>query len=75
MQVAVNAQERVLAQLARIVGVADHAIDDVPAEPLMVADQRLERAARAGQDGGDEHAIGVDGLRLARTHAVGFDGH
>jgi hypothetical protein len=41
----------------------------------MVADQRLERAACAGQDGGDKNAIGVDDFRLARTHAVGFDGH
>ena len=39
----------------------------------MVADQRLECAGRAGQDGRDQHAIGVDGLRLARTHPAGFD--
>lgn len=40
----------------------------------MVADQRLERAARAGQYGGDKDAVGVDGLRLARTHPADFDG-
>ena len=42
-----NAQKRVLAELSRIVGMAHHAVDDVPAEPLMVADERLERARRA----------------------------
>ena len=66
MQVAVNAQERVLTEVARIVGVADHAIDNVPTEPLMVADQRLECAGRAGQHGRDQHAIGVDSRWLAR---------
>jgi hypothetical protein len=70
-----DSQKGVLAQLARIVRVPDHAVDDVPAEPLMVAYQRFEGAARARQDGGHEHAIGVEGLRLAHLQAVGFDGH
>jgi hypothetical protein len=75
IQVAVDAQERVLTELARIVRVPNHTIDDVPTEPLMVADQRLECAARAGQDGGHEHAVGIRGLgRLARTYLSGVDG-
>jgi hypothetical protein len=41
----------------------------------MVVNQLLEGAARTGQDGGDEHAIGVDGLRLARLQSLGFDRH
>jgi hypothetical protein len=70
----VDAQERVLAQLARIVGVPDHAIDHVPAEALMVSDQGLERASRAGQHRGHEYAVGVDGFRRpGRTHVSGFD--
>jgi hypothetical protein len=40
----------------------------------MVANQRLERAAFAGQHGGDEHAIGVVGRRrLVRTQLPGVD--
>src|SRR6185503_2431895 len=74
MQVTVDSQERVLAQLAGIIGVPNHTIDDVPTQALMVADQRLECAARAGQDGGNEHAVGVYGLRrLARTYLPGVD--
>jgi len=70
----VDSQERILAELARIVGVSNHSIDNVPTEPLMVSDQRLEGAARAGQNGGNEHAVGVYGRRrLARTHLPGVD--
>jgi hypothetical protein len=75
MQIAMDTQEGVLAQLARIVGVSNHSIDDVPTEALMVADQHLERAARAGQDGGHERAIGVEGIRRpGRADLTGFDG-
>ena len=70
MQVPVHAQERVLAQLAGIVGVAHHAIDNVPAQSLVVADQRLEGAWRAGKHCRDQQAIGVDTGWLARTHPV-----
>src|SRR5262245_13062338 len=73
IEVAMHAQKRVLAELARVVGVPDHAVDNVPTEPLMVADQRLERAARAGQYGGHQQPIGVDGVWLARPDPVGFD--
>ena len=68
-----HTEKRVLAKLARVVGVADHAVDNVPTKPLMVANQRLERAASAGQDGCHQQPIGVDGIWLARTDPAGFD--
>ena len=68
-----QAQKGVLAELARVVGVAHHAVDNVPTEPLMIADQRLERAARAGQYGGHQKPIGIDGVWLARTDPAGLD--
>ena len=43
-----HAQESVLTQLARIVGVTHHTIDNVPTQALVVADQRLEGARGAG---------------------------
>jgi hypothetical protein len=73
IEVAMHAQKRVLAELARVVGLSDHAVDNVPTEPLMVADQRLERAARAGQYGRHQQPIGVDGVWLARTDPARFD--
>jgi hypothetical protein len=70
VQVAVHAQEGILAQLARIVGVAHHAIDDVPTQALMVADQRLESPAVTGQYGRDQQPVGIDHPWLPWTHPV-----
>jgi hypothetical protein len=39
----------------------------------MISDQRLECAARAGQYGGHQQPIGIDGIWLARTDPAGFD--
>ena len=78
MQVPVHAQERVLAKLARIVGMANHSIDNVPAEPLVGADQRLECPGRTLEHGCDQDTISVDAVAarpfdarwLARPHRV-----
>ncbi len=50
-QLPVHAQEGFLAQVPRIVRVADHAKDNVPAEFLVVADQRFEGARLAIENG------------------------
>ena len=54
VQALVHAQERVLAQLAGVLGVADHALDDVPAQALVLAHEPFERAGHVAQHGGHQ---------------------
>ena len=60
MEIPVHAEERVLTQIPRVVGVTDHTVDDVPTEPLVRADQRLESARRPCKHGRDQQPVGVD---------------
>src|SRR3546814_3964881 len=71
---AMHAQEGFLAQLARVLGVPDHALDHVPAQALVVAHQPPERTWHAGKHAFDQRALvrrrvrgRVDGLRCLHT--------
>ena len=54
-----HAQERLLTQLAGILRMADHTLDDAPAQALIGAHERLERARDAREDRVDQGAIPV----------------
>jgi hypothetical protein len=61
--------------------VADHALDDVPAQALVVAHELLERAHAVREHGFDKGAIGIHGQwdtpggpAVARDSGKFFDG-
>ena len=55
--VLVHAQESLLAEILRVLGVPDHAMDHMPAKSLVLAHQTLESTRRSVQDGIDEGLI------------------
>ena len=59
VQALVHAQEGFLAQLTGVLRVPHHALDDVPAQTLVLAHQALEGTWRVGQHGIDQRAVFV----------------
>jgi hypothetical protein len=57
MQALVHAQEGVLTQFAGVVRMADHALDDVPAQALVVAHEPFERARHIAQHGSHQRTL------------------